>query len=258
MAIEQSNGDAPDLGIDQEQGDFHVIDEAQYSHKRRLQAIHNAHDRVIEVRNAVEDRLITGSISEYHARRYYRGAVESFIMEVLPVLKSEQIPLSEDYAEGVEIGTVDVTPPDDLVQLARENVGRMPPGGSVPTPVSYKVVGLAEVLELPSPIRHRFSVAVQTGRDGVQVYARDVAQEIPRDLLDAAVQLTAEALEDAEMGLNIGSKRPRNSAGTDGKWAWESDKVLPHEIHDALANGDLTREKLDALLDESEDDDAGE
>lgn len=89
-----------DISIDPDSGDSHVIDDSHYSHQRRLQAIHNAHDRVIDVRNAVEDRLISNQIDEYHARRYYRGAVEAFLMEIMPVLQSDEIQLSENYRDG--------------------------------------------------------------------------------------------------------------------------------------------------------------
>lgn len=232
--------------------DSHVIDESHYSHTRRLRAIHNSHDRVLDVRNAVEDRLISGAISEYHARRYYRGAVEAFVMEVMPVLRSDDIQLSTDYAREVELGSVTIRPPEDLVRFARDNIDRMPPGASVPTPVRNHITGVESILTLPSPFTHRFSVTVKEGRDGVQVYSRDVQQELPRDLLDNAVQATTRALEDAQMGLNIGEGRPNNSMGSDGAWPWENDELMPHHVHDAIASGNLTASDLEELMEETD------
>jgi len=147
----QSDGLGMDVDVEGPDSDSHVIDESQYSHKRRLQAIHNARDRVMEVRNAVEERLIEGAISEYHARRYYRGAVESLIMEVLPLLRHEEVTLEEDYAEGVEVGQIRVDPPEALVEYARANVDRMPPGGSVPSTWERTIEGSRR----SSTFRHR-------------------------------------------------------------------------------------------------------
>lgn len=253
MAAEP-DGSLPDLSVEPDAPEEHVVDDENYSHKRRLRAIHNAHDRVVEVRNAVEERVINGQMSEYRARRFYRGAVESFIMEVMPVLKSDRIDLSRDYADGVELGEVVISPPEPMVEYARQHIGRLPPGAGVPTPVRRDVVGLSAILDLPSPLTHRFSIAVQQGRDDVDYFSDEVAAEIPRDVLDDAVQLTAEALTDARMGLNIGADRPHNRLGTgDGKWPWQTDEVLPHEVHDWIVNGDITRSQLEALAESNQE-----
>lgn len=237
------------LSMQPDSGDSHVIDDAQYSHQRRLRAIHNAHDRVIQVRNAVEDRLISGQLNQFHARRYYRGSVESFLMEIFPVLRSDDIQLSKDYLTGIDLGTVVINPPQELVSFARSNIQRLAPGARVPTAQKTEVVGLRGILELPSPLQHRFTVPVRKGSSGIDTASRVVQQELPRDVLDAAVQQSMEALDDAQMGLNIGKGRPHNRAGTeDGKWPWQTDTVLPHEIHDALESGDITREELEDIM----------
>jgi hypothetical protein len=198
--------ESPVLGMESggSGGEGHVVDDEQYSHGRRLRAIHNAHDRTIDARNAVEERLTSGRISEYHARRYYRSAVESFILTILPVFEREDIGLKRDYANEVKLGEVVLHPPEDLMQYARANVRSIPPGGGVPEPIHEAVVGLRDVLDLPSPLTQTFAVAIQHGPDDVQVYRRQVSEEIPRDVLDRAVQACAQALDDAEMGLNIG------------------------------------------------------
>lgn len=231
-------------------GESSVIDDQQYSHTRRLRAIHNAHDRVLKVRNAVDDRAISGQLDDYHARRYYRGAVESFVMEIMPVLTTTEIGFRKDYADGVDLGTLNVRPPDGLVTYARQNIRRLPPGAQVPTADEIQVNGVKSVLDLPSPIRRTFSVPLTTRHD-VEVVTRVVEQELSRDILDSCVQYAMQALEEAEIGLNVGTGRPRNRAGTgDGKWPWETDKVLPHEIHDAIENGDLSRDELEELLED--------
>lgn len=226
MAADQ--GEDLDVDFSTNKPDTTVIDEAKYSHKRRLRAIHNAHDRAIDVRNTVEEYLIQKSITELDARRYYRGAVESYIMEVMPLLRSDLLDL-EEYAEDVKLGTVTLTPPPELVEFARENIDRMPPGGSVPQPVSHPIEGLVSILELPSPLSKRFTVTLRAGGSGTEHRSEVVRTELSRKLLDTALQTTTEALEEAEMGLNIGEGKPRRSMGIDGKWPWEADGIeMPH------------------------------
>lgn len=179
-----------------------VVDDESFSHQRRLRAIHDSHDRVIEVRNAVEERLIEGAISEHHARRFYRGSIESFLMELLPLLQHDDVELQTNYADGVEIGEFAVDPPQELIDFARANIDRLPPGGSIPTTWSATIDGLATIRELPSPICRHFSVAVHTG-GGVEKISRSVEVELDRRLLDNVVHIATEAMEDAEMGLDV-------------------------------------------------------
>lgn len=242
MAVDDGTP-GPDMPIDE--GDSHVLDEANYSHQRRLRAVHNARDRVMEVRNMVEEELISGTLSEFRARQFYRGAVEALILEIIPVLESDQIRLEDDYLEGVELGTVTVQPPQWLVDYARENINRLAPGASVPSPVSEQVTGLRWILDAPSPVAHEFSVVTQHGKSGVDPKSAVGRAEIPRDVLDNAVRQAAKALEEAEMGLNVGEDRPHNSLSEGGKKPWE--KVLPHELIDLWESGVLDKEALEEL-----------
>lgn len=243
MAVDDTGDDG--VSMMPAEPESHVIDDANYSHKRRLTAIHNTRDRVIEVRNAVEEALITGSMSEFRARRYYRGAVESLIMETRPILESDQITLSKDYLGEVELGEVVVDPPQWLVNHARENITRLAPGQSVPQPQRITVTGLKKILNAPSPIARSFRVVTRAGKNGVDVKRGTSQTELSRDLLDQAVQQTVKALEEAEMGINIGEERPHNSLSVSGKKPWE--ELLPHEVVDAYEEGALTKEDVEQL-----------
>jgi hypothetical protein len=193
----------------------------------------------------VGERRIDGSISELQARRYYRSAVEALLIEVLPVLEHNDLDLSKDYASEHPLGTVTVRPPRDLVQAARSQLERLPPGATVPTPKEVEVEGLREVLDLPSPLRVTFSVALQDGRNSVSVRREAVTQELSRSVLDTALETAEAALEDADMGLSIGEGRPHNRLGDeDGKWPWERDDLLPHEIHDLVEDGKITADQI--------------
>jgi hypothetical protein len=241
MAVEQ-----PDLPTElEEAADASVIDDELYSHKRRLQAIHDAHDRCINVRNAVEDGRITGAISQQQGWRYYRGAIESLLMEVLPALQSDFLSLDRDYVHGVHLGSVTIEPPQSLVAFARDNMERLPAGATVPQPLTHEVIGLRQIIDLPSPLGHEFSVPVYDSRDSIDVRREQVTTEIPRDVLDEALQQIAHALEKSDMGLNVGQGRPHNSLGDDdGAWPWERDEALPHQVRDAVTEGRVTRDQL--------------
>jgi len=249
VAVEE---EPPGPDLTTEGGDSHVIDEANYSHHRRLQAVHNARDRVMNVRNMVEEELISGTLSEFRARQFYRGAVEALILEILPILESDQIQLDQEYLEGVDLGTVTVEPPDWLVQHARENINRLAPGATVPTPVHEQVIGLRWILDAPSPLAHEFSVVTQHGKSGVDPESAVGQAEIPRDVLDNAVREAGKALEEAEMGLNVGEERPRNSLSVDGKEPWEEE--LPHEILDAYEEGIITKQLVAELREQQSSD----
>ena len=246
MAADQQ--EQPAAGVDIDGPESHVIDEADYSHHRRLKAVHNARDRVMEVRNMVEEELISGTLSEFRARQFYRGAVEALILEILPILESDQIRLEDDYLDGVDLGTVTVQPPQWLVKHARENINRLAPGASVPTPVSEQVTGLRWILDAPSPVAHEFTVVTQHGKSGVDPESAIGRAEIPRDVLDNAVRQAGKALEEAEMGLNVGEDRPHHSLSEGGQNPWE--KVLPHELIDLWEAGVLDKETVEKLKDE--------
>ncbi|UIP01741.1 hypothetical protein Hbl1158_16940 (plasmid) [Halobaculum sp. CBA1158] len=250
MAIQNGHGQSgSEIEVEAEHAESEVIDEEKYSHKRRLTAIHNAHDRAVTVRDGVGEQLITGAITEQQGRRYYRRAVESLIMQLLPVLESDALSLEEEYASEVEIGTMSVHAPRDLVQFAKSNIDRLPSGAAVPKAKTIEVVGLKQILELPSPIQRQFSVVVMEGSEDYRPVSQTVETELQRAILDSAVQVASEALEDAQMGLNIGEGRPRNHAGTgDGSWPWETDTVLPHEIRDAIEAGEISREQFEQLI----------
>lgn len=182
-----------------------VVDDENYSHNRRLKAIHDARDRVIDVRNAVAEHQIQRSLSDSQALAFYRRAVEGYVLESLPVLRSEDVG-SEDYLEGVELGEVVFRPSDSFVAEAKASVGRLAPGCSVPAATAVTIEGVEAILSLPSPLQHRFTYAVVQGRQDFETRSEVVSTELPRDVLDAALQAIDEALDEANIGLDIESQ----------------------------------------------------
>lgn len=252
MAVNDNSSESAGLQMESLDSKKEVIDESHYSHGRCLRSVHDIREEVQTAKAALNEATLYDKTTQHRARRYYRGEVERFIEEVLPLLKHDGLDFQHDYLEGVKIGTVRIEPPNDLVKFARSNIDRMPPGGSVPTPWQTEIYGLKTILELPSPITRQFSVAIHTG-GSVETVSRTVQSEVSLRLLQSAFRATRQALEDADMGFLVGEGRPRNSLGS-GERAdpWSNDTLLPHEIRDAVENGDVSTEELQTLI-ESKD-----
>lgn len=201
MSLSNGDVDLSNPGDEGSESNSTVIDPENYSHTRRLQAIHDARSHVVHVRNSVEDALIQRTVSEHDGRRYYRGAVEAFLLEAMPVFRAD-VDFADEYMEETHLGDVTLSPPEWIVSYAEDNIGRLVPGAQVPTPRQIPVYGLEDILSLPSPLSLTFSVAVDRG-GGIEPQTATVQTELPRDVLDAAVQTADQALNEANIGLQI-------------------------------------------------------
>jgi hypothetical protein len=230
-----------------------ISDEENYSHQRRLQAIQDAREFVVETRNRVENATAAGNLTRTKALQLYRSALESYIIQIMPVLESDEIEFSEDYKTGVPLGTVELAPPEEFQEEARGKIDQMPPGAGVPTAVTYSVEGLETVLKLPDELGKEFSYACYTGREMPEIYREQVSKQVPKEVLDNGVYYANRALEEAELGLKMGEGRPSNQLASEGgQWPWERDDVLPHEIHDAIESGEISPQDLAALVEDGE------
>jgi len=204
--MSQNDGSEGQTLGEEEQGQpSGIVDKEDFSHNRRQQLIEEYRERTFQIRTEAHGQLVAGNLSQRDARRYYRGAVESYLLQVLPVLERDDIEWSQNYLHAVDLGTVEFQPPEALVTYARENVIRLPDGQSVPTPTVRSVTGLRSILDLPAPLSVRYSVVVRDG-GGLNRADEIVTKEIPRSIMDSALQLTDKALADADLGINIGEK----------------------------------------------------
>jgi hypothetical protein len=157
---------------------------------------------------------IEGVISGTDQLAYYRGAVEGYLLEAIPILDRDDIDLSKDYLEEVELGTVRFEPPAELVAYAKNNIEHLAPGAEIPTPTEQRLVGLRSLLKANSPLRQEFGVAMVRNGDTEQM-EQTVAAEIPQYVLDRAVETTDKALAEADIGIELEEEEQRT------KITWE-------------------------------------
>lgn len=189
--------DAPDVVVD---------DEENYTHARRQQIIEDCRAHAIDIRTEARGQQIVGQISDRDQRRYYRGAVEAFVLQVIPVLTQldeDNSGFAQSYLDDVELGEVVFKPPEDLRRFAESNIQRLTPGASVPTRTSVPVRGLRSIVEFPSPLSRTFSVSLHDG-GRIRSESRVVEEELPRGVLDSAMEMCDRALATADIGLKLG------------------------------------------------------
>lgn len=212
MAAEK--GELPDDEIEPEPTETAIVDDENYSHSRRQQSLADGRERAIEVRTEARGQMVSGQLAKKQARQYYRGAVESYLLEVIPVLQQDDIDLEKDYLEGVNLGTITFEPPAELVQYAEDNIIRLAPGSTVPTARSVPVEGLKRVLSLPSPLSQTWSVVVEQSGGPNREVARTV-RELPLSVLDQVMQTTDEALNELDIGMKVDEKEQQTKITDD-------------------------------------------
>jgi len=202
--MSKQNGKEPDEAEPTKTG---VVDEENYSHSRRQQLIEDTRERAVEVRTEARSQMISGQLSRRDARQHYRGAVESYLLQVVPLLRQEQADadFETDYLEEAEIGTITFEPPSELKQFARDNIIRLANGSKVPTERTVAVRGLETVLSLPSPISQTWSVVVDKAGGPDKRVAR-TTKELPLSLLDEVMQTTDKALSEFDIGIKLDEK----------------------------------------------------
>jgi hypothetical protein len=185
-----------------EDGYVVVVDEENYSHTRRQKIIEDKREHAIDVRTDARGQQIAGEISKTESLQYYRGALESYILQIIPVLRRDDIDVEDDYLEATELGEVTFTPPSELVQFAEENIERLVPGSKIPRSETYPVKGLVSIVEMPSPLSHEFSVSIRDGGD-IRTESVVVEHELPQSVLDKAMEVADQALDEVNIGIEV-------------------------------------------------------
>jgi len=179
-----------------------VDDEENYTHSRRQQALEDAREHALDVRTDARGQYIEGYIDSRAQLEYYRGAVEGYVLQAAPILERTELALSEDYLEGFPLGSITFEPPQELVDIGRDNIGRLAPGAQIPTPTSFDVIGLQDILQLPSPLSTEFGVTLLRNGDEDE-HTATVTAELPQTVLDRALQVTDMALAEADIGVQL-------------------------------------------------------
>lgn len=151
-------------------------DNEDLNKQRRLNAIHDAREAVVEARRRVDEALHYGEISQLTANTILRREVENFVHEVEWLM--DEAETRQDYWGGADLGTM-----------------RLPDGNT------FKFVGLQSVLEAADPIEYSWETEENDEWDGRQVQTHRKRMQIPRDVLMNAYRAVNGFL--FEIGLDI-------------------------------------------------------
>lgn len=160
------------------QADFSTSDDSEdVNRQRRLNAIHDARETVVDRRRRVDDALTYNEITEQTANTVLRREVENYIHEVEWLM--DDADTSRDYWAGVELGAM-----------------VMPDGNT------YEFVGLQSIVETADPIHYQWESEEEDDWDGRTVNKHEETVQIPRDVLMNAYRAVNGFL--FEIGLDLG------------------------------------------------------
>jgi len=206
MSADEGEDTSSPSGAEPGEQAYAVVDEENYTHNRRQQLIEDYREQALEVRTEARSQVIAGQVGYRQARRFYRSAVESYLLQLVPVLRRDDVEFDRDYLAGIELGSVHFEPPEDLVEYAEENLVRLPDGESVPTAKRIDLVGFEDVLNAESPITVPFSVSTLKGHK-IETEDAHVQREIPETILDEVLQKADEALNEIDIGIKTDVKQ---------------------------------------------------
>lgn len=196
-------------------------DDEHSTHTRRKRLLEDLREKAISDRMEAHAQQVSGQISQSQARRYYRGSVSGYLKEVFQAISADEVSLQKDYEHEVYLGEVVFEPPDALVQFARDNMHRLLPEQTVPSPVKMDIVGLRQITQLPSPLSYTFTVDYRSGGK-METKASTVETELSQRVLDNAIEEANEALSEVGVGLDI----------NEGDRVVKIDRDLLEEVHE--------------------------
>lgn len=187
-------------------------------------------DRILKARQRVDDRedylYIEApvdndkSVDELEKVVYWGMVVKQYIRSIKPLLTSEDVNQSYEYAVEEPIGTIMFYPRDtdgipfsqlrhgDINTFRFKKQHNLPADVTLPTPAERAIVGLTDVLRLDTTVSHTWTV--QAGQfnhpDAGGVIRITDEKPVPKHLYEKAVELADEFLQQAGVGLNVGAR----------------------------------------------------
>jgi len=180
-----------------------IDDPGEYNQRRRLRAIHDARERVLEQRRHALDLRAVGHINQRQYQSVVREAVESFIMEIEQLLKR-----FEADAEPNLDDDGDARPPSWYLEDAPLGTATIPP-----TNDAYEFRGLQSVLEFPDPYvaswqdKERPPAGFSTHPHG-ETQQRSEKVQIPEQVLLNAVRCGMEFLNAVGLDAEVEDTTP--------------------------------------------------
>lgn len=180
-----------------------VADPEEYSQSRRLRAIHNARENVLDTRNNILEAQLSNGFSDQLARRYFRQAVENYILEVEPLLTSGDVECAPAYWENEYLGSFTVHPPAELTQRPDDPHTHIVGSDSIPEPETVGLYGLKDLIERTWPHTETFTLRINAKHDGIRSLSRTVSAEPSMDVLLSAFRQTNGFLQEIEIDATL-------------------------------------------------------
>jgi len=200
-----------------------VIDEEGSVDKALKKRIIKARERVDETElalyrdAAIEPDINLGRVEKIHI---YATTVKQFLRRIEPLLRVKDVPNNTEYYKEVEIGEVDLVPPDtDGYQFSlighsdrsdkelRRMLG-LPRGVDLPEKRTVTFQGLQRIIEEDPILQYRWEVCVQKSgarRNWDYIYPA-VQRPVPKNIYEDAVRRADMFLQNAGIGLDTDTK----------------------------------------------------
>lgn len=200
--------------------DITIKDEENYTDKKIKQRILNTRDMLNEAKFELFAGRLTEpdvEVSQQQALFAWGDLVRSYLRDLGVLLYHEDLPGAEYYREKVEIGEIQIIPPDkddyqfSLVaqgQLSAEELRRhfgLGRGAELPQPRTRQLRGLASVIEMEPVIEEHWAVSLnpREAPPNRDILRLSKAKPVPRHIYENALVQADQFLQEAGIGLDI-------------------------------------------------------
>lgn len=189
-----------------------VADPEEFNQQRRLRSIHDARDRARATYEATQDPSVNADYNTLAAN--YRATVQNYVGEIEGLLNRydfDEGDIEENYWTGVGLGPLEITPPQDLIELREQNDVNVI-GDANLAPKSYQIPGLKGYLQTAAkcPITETFAIPVRQRHQGQQTASATVSMEMPISVSYTAYRTANKFLTGVGFDVEIATKEHRS------------------------------------------------
>lgn len=188
---------------EQERIQSHITDSKELTEARRIRALLERRQRVIDSLEAVSMAQVSNETEASETRLVFVSHLRSLILDLYPLLIQ-----NDKIGSGDPIGTFQVDPPDDVPQNAQSHELRA--GSEVPESESYTVESLEWFTEQSFPITVDWNVSY-SGKRGKVVVEKEIVP--PVRLCIQALKKTMDYM--AELKIDIEAHEEQGTFGFD-------------------------------------------
>lgn len=192
-----------------------VLDEENFVDRKRKEQILSLRQSVDEYESELFFGVAQDQLTPDEAVSLWHDAVRRYLMAFEPLLRREDIPNSDYYYTGIELGAVTVEPPEKYrttpsVRGKSRSNDVLLAQSKPPKPKTTDIEGLKTVIE-KEIISEEWSVRVDRARSPgpstgppIETVTVEESEQMPRSVLRNAVRAGDEFLEKAGVGLQTG------------------------------------------------------